>query len=97
MNLCSRIKVPYEVMARPVGDETVILDIASGAYYGLDAVGARMWDLIGAGHSLAEIRDRLLQEYDVEGERLEHDLLKLVDELWSHGLVEVGEDAVREN
>ena len=37
-----------------VGDETVILDLASGTYFGLDPVGARIWALMGEGKTLAE-------------------------------------------
>ena len=42
MNVTDRVTIPSQVMARTVGDETVILDLAGGTYYGLDAVGARM-------------------------------------------------------
>ena len=92
MNLSNHIKVPSDVMDRRVGDETVILNLASGAYYGLDPVGARMWELMSAGHSLAEIRDRLLEEYEVEADRFEQDLLELVADLRSQGLIQLNED-----
>ena len=92
MNLSNHIKVPSDVMDRRVGDETVILNLASGTYFGLDPVGARMWELMSAGHSLAEIRDRLLEEYEVEAERLEQDLLKLVGELQAQGLIQINDD-----
>lgn len=92
MNLSNHIKVPSDVMDRRVGDETVILNLASGAYFGLDPVGARMWELMNAGHSLAEIRDRLLEEYEVEAERLEQDLLELVGELQAQGLIQVNDE-----
>ena len=44
-------------MGRVVGSEIVLLDLTSGTYFGLDAVGARIWQLIAAGQSLAKIRD----------------------------------------
>jgi hypothetical protein len=55
MNLNDTFSVSAQVMARRVGNETVLLDLASGTYFGLDPVGARIWQLIGkedAGGSL---------------------------------------------
>ncbi|MGB5136193.1 MAG: PqqD family protein [Prochlorococcaceae cyanobacterium] len=89
LKLSDRLTVPAEVMDRRVGEETVILHLATGTYYGLDPVGARIWELIAAEHSLADVRDRMLQEYAVEAERLEQDLLKLAAELLANGLVVV--------
>jgi hypothetical protein len=74
-------------MARTVGDETVILDLATGTYFGLDPVGARIWELIGEGKTLAEVCDRMLEEYEVAREELERDTLKLAQDLVAQGLV----------
>ncbi|MCP9929787.1 PqqD family protein [Cyanobium sp. AMD-g] len=89
LQLSDRFTVPSDVMDRRVGDETVILHLATGTYYGLDPVGARMWELMLAGQSLAEIRDQMLQEYAVEAAQLERDLLKLGHDLLAQGLVGV--------
>ncbi len=67
----------------------VILSLKSGVYYGLDPVGATVWDLIQEPKSLSEVRDAVLQEYDVEPERCEDDLRALLQELVEEGLVEV--------
>jgi hypothetical protein len=74
-------------MARSVGDETVILDLATGTYFGLDPVGARIWQLMGEGKTLAEICDLMLDEYEVSREELERDTLRLAEELAAQGLV----------
>ena len=74
-------------MARQVGEETVILDLASGNYFGLDPVGARIWQLIGDGKSLGEVRKLLLAEYEVSRDQLEGDLERLVGDLLARGLV----------
>ena len=87
MKLSDRVSVPAEVMDRSVGDETVILDLESGTYYGLDPVGARMWKLLAEGKTLGEVCDTLLEEYDVERERLEEDILNLAGELAEKGLI----------
>lgn len=87
MKLSDTATIPSQVMARTVGDETVILDLASGTYFGLDPVGARIWQLIGEGKTLAEICATMLEEYEVEREQLETDVLRLSSELLERGLV----------
>ena len=83
----SVFRIPDHVVARRIGGETVILDLDSGTYFGLDPVGARIWDLIGDGKSLGEIRAALLAEYDVGEEELAADTERLLAELRSNGLV----------
>jgi len=87
MKLTGKVVIPTQVMARQVGDETVILDLASGTYFGLDPVGARIWQLMGDGKTLAEICEKMLEEYEVEREQLETDVLRLTGELLERGLV----------
>ena len=87
MKLSDRVTVPSQVMDRSVGNETVILNLESGTYYGLDPVGARMWQLLGEGKSLGEVCEIMLEEYDVARERLEQDLLNLAGELAGKGLI----------
>lgn len=87
MNLSDRVSIPAQVMARTVGDETVILDLASGTYFGLDPVGARIWGLMGESKTLAEICGQMLEEYEVSREELERDTLKLAQVLAAQGLI----------
>ena len=87
MKLSDAVAIPPQVMARTVGDETVILDLASGTYYGLDPVGARMWQLMTDGQTLAAVCETLLDEYEVTREALEGDILRLTEELRARGLV----------
>ena len=87
MNLSDKVTIPAQVMARQVGDETVILDLASGTYFGLDPIGARIWQLIGEGKALGEICEALLAEYEVSREQLQGDLERLLQELGSKGLI----------
>lgn len=82
-----------DVIASRLEDEVVILDLKSGVYHGLEAVGARIWELIDPTTPVHAIRDSLLDEYEVEPARCEQDLLALLDELNSHGLLEVRHEA----
>jgi hypothetical protein len=71
--------------------EVVILDLTHGVYYGLDAVGAQIWALIQEPRSVEAIRDAILDEYDVEPEPCERDLLALLGDLAAANLIEVND------
>jgi Coenzyme PQQ synthesis protein D (PqqD) len=70
-------------------DEAVILDLHSAIYYGLNPVGARVWSLIQKPKAVGALLDTLLDEYDVETERCETDLLALLEDLKSRELIVV--------
>jgi hypothetical protein len=74
-----------------LGDEAAILNLKNTVYYGLDPVGARVWNLVQQSRSVREIRDALLEEYDVEAQRCERDLLDLLEKMREQGLIEVRE------
>jgi hypothetical protein len=87
MNLREKMSIPAQVMARQVGGETVILDLASGTYFGLDPVGARIWELLSEGRVPAVVCETMLAEYDVSRDELERDLSELLDTLADKGLI----------
>jgi Coenzyme PQQ synthesis protein D (PqqD) len=72
-----------------LGDEAAILNMKNTVYYGLNPVGTRVWDLVQQARSVGEIRDALLDEYDVEAEQCERDLLDLLQKMREQGLIEV--------
>ena len=90
MNLTDKVTIPAQVMAREVGDETIILDLANGTYYGLDPVGARIWQLMAEGQTLVQVCEVMLAEYEVTREDIEHDVLALVQTLLERQLVNAG-------
>ncbi len=84
-----------EQLSTPGGDEVVIAGLRKGNYYALDAVGARIWQLVQAPVSVTELRQRIAEEYDVSAERCEADLLVLLDAMAEQGLLEVLPERVR--
>ena len=86
MKLSDRANIPPQVMARQVGEETVILNLESGVYFGLDRVGARIWQLMAEGKTLSGICDAMQEEYEVSREVLEGDVVRLAQELFDQGL-----------
>ena len=87
MKLTDTIQTSADVVAREVGSETMLLDLASGTYFGLDEVGGRFWQKLEDGKSASEARDALLDEYKVEPDELDRDLETLLAELAANGLV----------
>ena len=74
-------------MARQVGDEHVILDLASGTYFGLNPVGSRAWALLAEGKTISEVCDAMVDEYDVTRATLEVDILTLLQTMVDRKLV----------
>ncbi len=85
--LQSRVVLSDEQVHTSLGDEAVILGLADGVYYGLDAVGARVWSLLVAPRRVSEIVDAVTEEFDVDRQRCEHDVLALLGELAEHRLI----------
>lgn len=77
------------ILFRDLAGEAVLLDPQAGIYFGLNEVGTRAWNLFTTGASLDTVRATLLAEYDAPSVRIWDDLLALVRDLLSHGLVEI--------
>jgi hypothetical protein len=84
-----KASVPPDVLIQELQGESVLLNIRTGRYFGLDDVGTRMWAVLTTAESLQAAYDTLLAEYEVDGQRLERDFRTLVGNLVEHGLVEV--------
>ncbi len=80
--------VSPEQMASDIGGETVILGLKKGRYYGLDAVGGRVWQLLQIPTTVEAIAQTIVAEYEVELDRCRTDLLALVQQMMDVGVVE---------
>ncbi|HEX5734962.1 MAG TPA: PqqD family protein [Blastocatellia bacterium] len=69
--------------------ESVLLNLKSEKYFGLDEMGTRMWGALTSSRSIQEAYEILLAEYDVEAERLRRDLSDLIEKLAEQGLIDV--------
>jgi len=78
------------VLYRNLDGEAVLVHLASGACFELDAIGTQVWEMIGGGETLANVVDALLADYGVDRAIAEQDLVALVNELAAHGLVRIG-------
>lgn len=76
-------------------DETVILDIESGVYSGLNEVGTSVWNLLENQVTFAEMREAIVAEFDVTAEECCKNLLSFLKELEQNKLIEVKVDTSR--
>ncbi|MBW4575023.1 MAG: PqqD family peptide modification chaperone [Aphanothece sp. CMT-3BRIN-NPC111] len=73
-------------------DEAIILNLKSDVYYGIAAVGARIWNLLEQPITVQEIRNTILSEYEVDPERCEADILRFLQKLMTEGLIEISNE-----
>jgi hypothetical protein len=85
----ARIVVSRDQVSSHLGDEAAILSLKNGVYYGLNPVGARVWNLIQEPRTFGELHTILASEYEVDGPRLESDLRSLIGQLAEQRLVEI--------
>ena len=85
------VAVSHQVSS-DLGGEVAILDLSGGMYYGLDEVGARIWELVQEPRVVEDVQGVILEEYDVEPEIAKRDVLTLLQALVDRELVEVRDE-----
>ena len=91
ISFSDRVTVPDDVLISSLQDESVILNLDSERYYGLDDVGTRFMSVLTTSESIEIAYERLRDEYNVDPEVLREDLIALVERLIDQGLVEVSQ------
>lgn len=86
-NLLKSWRISDQAIANNVADETVILHLGSGTYFGLDPIGAKLWQALTLGAAPVSLCDSLLGEYAVDRATLEDDLRALLDDLTANDLI----------
>ena len=85
------VQLSKDVVFRDLSGEAVLLNLATGIYFGLNETGTRMWTLLAEHGATEPVLQTLAQEYDVPEETLRADLAKLVQDLASKGVIHVAE------
>jgi hypothetical protein len=88
VSLTSIVRISDDVVFRELEGEAVLLNLETGTYFGLDEVGSRIWQFIEQYGSLSTVLDEIEREFDVDRRVAERDLIGLVGQLVSRGLVE---------
>jgi len=89
VELTMRAVVPAYVLIRHLDGESVLLNLVSERYFGLDATGTRMWEVATSQPSIALALEKLQEEYEVEPETLRDHLAQLLSGLVENGLLQV--------
>jgi hypothetical protein len=89
----SSVVVARDQLSTDAGEESVILNLKNEVYYGLEGVGARVWHMVKKPRRIAELRDAILEEFDVDPTRCERDLMELLERLLAEGMIELRGDS----
>jgi len=81
--------ISKDQVSRDLADEVVILNTRSGIYYGLDSVGASVWNLMRQPRKFSEICQLIADEYDVDWASCATDLRELFENLRAQGLIQI--------
>jgi Coenzyme PQQ synthesis protein D (PqqD) len=85
----SIVEVNQDQISSALGGEAVILNLKTGIYHGLNDVGARIWTLIQEAIAVKDIKQTLVEEYEVEAQQCDRDLIALLESLLAAGLIDV--------
>jgi hypothetical protein len=85
----AKISVPKQVLVRTFQNESVLLNLDSESYHGLDDVGTRMWQALSQSANIQAAYESLLPEYEVDAATLQKDLEAFIENMVERGLVEV--------
>lgn len=89
LSLTAQISIPKSVLVRVFQNESVLLNLDSECYHGIDDVGTRMWEAVTQSKTIQEAYDILLSEFDVDAETLKKDLTDFIEKLVQRGLVDL--------
>ncbi len=88
----STVVVAENQVSSDLGKEVAILNLGAGMYYGLNEVGARIWELVQVPRTVEQIQAVILNEYEVDPVSGKRDVLALLQQLANNGLVEVRDE-----
>ena len=89
LTFSDRAAAPAHVLVRLLDQESVLLNLETEQYFGLDETGTRMWQLVTTSPNIDAAYQELLAEYDVQPETLRENLAELLGRLVEHGLLQV--------
>jgi hypothetical protein len=87
--LATTIARSDDLVFAELGDETVLMSLEQSEYYGLDAIGTRIWALLDQPMTVADLCHRLVQLYAVELEICQQDTLDFLQELYDAKIITV--------
>jgi len=90
VSLEGRVFATSRVLCLDLGDESILLDLETETYFGLNAAGSRLWKLLTTAPTIRDAFATMLDEYDVAPDELERDMTALIADLIDRGLLRTG-------
>jgi hypothetical protein len=87
ISFADRATIPANVLIRFLDQESVLLNLNTERYFGLDSVGTRMWQLVTSAPTIDAAYFLLIDEFDVDPETLRSNLHDLLNHLVENGLI----------
>jgi len=84
-----------EVVWRTLGDDCILLHLDSGIYYTLNEEGRMVWEALDGKNNLAEIRSKMMEQYDVDAETIQKDIMEIIEDLIKEDLVVYNENPLK--
>lgn len=88
--VASSVEIGDSVLYQMVGDEVVLLDMATQEYFGLDSIGADVWHLILEHRDVAAVAKLLAGIYAVDEQTARRDIEPLISDLLAAKLLKIG-------
>jgi len=88
ISLDSVVSQVEEIVDSDMDGETVMMSIENGEYYGMDAIGSRIWELIKTPVTVSGLCDQLMEEFEVTREKCSEDVMGFLGELAKDGLID---------
>ena len=89
IELATIVKQSTEQVSCNLNGEIAILNLKSTLYFGLDEVGACIWEAMGVPRKVSDVCKRVLERFDVGEEQCQADVLEFVGRLDEAGLIEI--------
>ena len=81
-----RVNSP-NVVHETIDEEAVIINLMTGRYYSLEAVGVDLWDLVEGGSPIATMIEVLRERYDITNFDLPDIVIRFLDQLKDESLI----------
>jgi len=85
----SIIKRSPEIVYSDMDGETVMMSIEQGSYFGIDAIGSHIWNVLEEEISVEALCARLCEKYDVEESQCQQDVIRLLEKMQEHNIIEI--------
>jgi hypothetical protein len=89
LHLASTLVRINDIISSAIDSETILLHLENSKYYGMDAVGSRIWEILEKPIKLEAIINMLIEEYEVSKEQCEQDVYAYLAQLLEEGLIQI--------